>query len=210
MFFNSLKKLGKSIFTFDYFYYDNQNINFSVFEQKKNLGGIRYSGFKFALISENFRRKKSSFKFQNKNIAIFGGDNFSLNQKSLKKLIKLDKFKLIFFSNKKMKSIKNVTQFKRIQLTKKFSEFIFCITNCGVSLLEALYMKKIAIVSPQTIFEKNFSQYLIKKNYVLGDFNKKYLPITEKKIRTIKKNISNLIDGKANERIVKIVLNYEI
>jgi len=24
------------------------------------------------------------------------------------------------------------------------------------------------------------------------------------------KNISNLIDGKANERIVKIVLNYEI
>ena len=51
---------------------------------------------------------------------------------------------------------------------------------------------------------------MIKKNYVLGDFNKKYLPITEKKIRTIKKNISNLIDGKANERIVKIVLNYEI
>ena len=207
---NIFKKNKKKVYTFDYFFNDKQDINFSVFEQKKNLTGVRFSGFKFAIISKDFKKKRRKLRLSNDSVAIFGGEKFFISATKIYNFSKKTKLKFSFFSNNKRFFKSKIKFIKREELNQKISEFKYCITNCGISLLESLYLKKLIFVCPQTKYEKKFSNYLIQKSYVLGNLNQKFISLNKQKISSVRKKISNLIDGKGDERIVKIITNHDI
>jgi len=77
--------------------------------------------------------------------------------------------------------------------------------NCGVTLLEALYMKKKCFVLPQNIYEKNFSNFLIKeKNIYSNDYNKLDFFLKKNLINSKNIKVSKQLDKLGTTRIKKI------
>ncbi len=202
-----LKKQNKTVITFDYFNYDNQDANFSVFEQRKNIKGKRFAGFKYSLISEEIKNIIPNKKGDKDSIAIFGGQKFKIKNKVIKELISKTDFKLNFFNNEKKKSNLRINYFKRDCMKHHINKFKFCITNCGISLLEAIYLKKIVFVLPQTKNEKNFANFLISNKIALDCVKNNKFSLTSIKLKSMSDRVSNLIDGKADQRIIKTIKN---
>ncbi len=95
-------------------------------------------------------------------------------------------------------------QIKKIRVTY-FKKAEFCVLNCGVTLLEALYMKKKCFVLPQNIYEKNFSNFLIKeKNIYSNDYNKLDFFLKKNLINSKNIKVSKQLDKLGTTRIKKI------
>lgn len=202
---SDFKKIKRNILTIENFQNKLSPINISIYDHNKKLNNVRYSGLKFATIDKKLKRKKLK---KNKNIFIFLGASF--NKKNLLKKIlnKLDNknYKIYLSSLNSLYKFyfKNVKIITQENWKKYFNKSQYCILNGGVTLLEALYLKKKCFVVPQTKKELVFSNYLLKKKYIYS--NKinhiDYFSHKNNKMKNIE--VVNEIDKYGVNKIIKI------
>tara|TARA_B100000963_G_C22619645_1_gene669208 strand:- start:596 stop:1450 length:855 start_codon:yes stop_codon:yes gene_type:complete len=202
---SDFKKIKKNVLTIENFQNELSSINISIYDHNKKLNNIRYSGLKFATIDEKLKRKILK---KNRNIFIFLGASF--NKKILLKKI-LNKFNnknykiylssLNSFYNFNFKNVKIVSQ---ENWRNYFNRSHYCILNGGVTLLEALYLKKKCFVVPQTKKELVFSNYLLKKKYIYSNKINQidYFFHKRKKMKNVE--VANEIDKYGVNKIIKI------
>ena len=204
-FLSDFKKIKKNILTIENFQNKLSPINISIYDHNKKLNNVRYSGLKFATIDKNLKRKKLK---KNRNIFIFLGASF--NKKILLKKI-LNKF-----NNKNYKiylsslnslykfNFKNVKIISQENWKKYFNKSQYCILNGGVTLLEALYLKKKCFVVPQTKKELVFSNYLLKKKYIYSNKINQIDYFFHKKEKMKNVEVANEIDKYGVNKIINI------
>ena len=204
-FLSDFKKIKKNILTIENFQNKLSPINISIYDHNKKLNNVRYSGLKFATIDKNLKRKKLK---KNRNIFIFLGASF--NKKILLKKI-LNKF-----NNKNYKiylsslnslykfNFKNVKIISQENWKTYFNKSQYCILNGGVTLLEALYLKKKCFVVPQTKKELVFSNYLLKKKYIYSNKINQidYFFHNKEKMKNVE--VANEIDKYGVNKIINI------
>ena len=194
--------------------YDNSNydLNISVIDHNSKLAGKRVSGLNYAMIRPEI--KKINKKISTKSIFVNLG---STESKKKVKEISLSlkglstKFNFIFIT--KFYKHFNVTisdqKFKYYApkfFLKYFNSSIINITNGGLTLIEALYLRKKIIVIPQTEYEKKFSNYLKKKTNNI-DVGKR--SINDKSInRLLRKKTKIVVDGLGYSRIYKVLSKF--
>ena len=206
-FLSDFKKIKTKILTIENFQNKLSPINISIYDHNKKLNNIRYSGLEFTTIDKKLKREKLT---KNKNIFIFLGASF--NKKILLKKI-LNKFNntnykiylssLNSFNKFNFKNTKIITQ---ENWKKYFKKSQYCILNGGVTLLEALYLKKKCFVVPQTKKELFFSNYLLKKKYIYSNkINKIDFFFHKNKNKKMKNvEVANEIDKYGVNKIIKI------
>ena len=204
-FLSDFKKIKKNILTIENFQNKLSSVNISIYDHNKKLNNVRYSGLKFATIDKKLKRKKLK---KNRNIFIFLGASF--NKKILLKKI-LNKF-----NNKNYKiylsslnslykfNFKNVKIISQENWKKYFNKSQYCILNGGVTLLEALYLKKKCFVVPQTKKELVFSNYLLKKKYIYSNKINQIDYFFHKKEKMKNVEVANEIDKYGVNKIIKI------
>ena len=194
--------------------YDNSNydLNISVIDHNSKLTGKRVSGLNYAMIRPEI--KKINKKINTKSIFVNLG---STESKKKVKEISLSlkglstKFNFIFIT--KFYKHFNVTisdqKFKYYApkfFLKYFNSSIINITNGGLTLIEALYLRKKIIIIPQTKYEKKFSNYLKKKTNNI-DIGKR--SINDKSInRLLRKKTKIVVDGLGYSRIYKALSKF--
>ncbi|MDA8841776.1 hypothetical protein N9N38_03475 [Candidatus Pelagibacter bacterium] len=194
--------------------YDNSNydLNISVIDHNSKLTGKRVSGLNYAMIRPEI--KKVNKKINTKSIFVNLG---STESKKKVKEISLSlkglstKFNFIFIT--KFYKHFNVTisdqKFKYYApkfFLKYFNSSIINITNGGLTLIEALYLRKKIIIIPQTKYEKKFSNYLKKKTNNI-DIGKR--SINDKSInRLLRKKTKIVVDGLGYSRIYKVLSKF--
>jgi hypothetical protein len=194
--------------------YDNSNydLNISVIDHNSKLAGKRVSSLNYAMIRPEI--KKINKKISTKSIFVNLG---STESKKKVKEISLSlkglstKFNFIFIT--KFYKHFNVTisdqKFKYYApkfFLKYFNSSIINITNGGLTLIEALYLRKKIIVIPQTKYEKKFSNYLKKKTNNI-DVGKR--SINDKSInRLLRKKTKIVVDGLGYSRIYKVLSKF--
>ena len=111
--------------------------------------------------------------------------------------------------NFKIGSFKKNKKFRKFYVNQKnyykeFKNSSCCIVNAGVTLTEAIFMKKLCFVLPQDDYEKKFASFLLKKNYIiaigLNNFENNL-----KKRKKLYKKINKLLDNKADIRIINLI-----
>ena len=119
------------------------------------------------------------------------------------KITELKNYNFIIAPNMKMKNfftLPNVKYCSESNYYKKFNSSSICITNGGLTLIEALYAKKICFTFPQNKYEKDFINFLKKQNN-LDKINSLNFNVFLK----IKKKLNNIVDGNGINRIRKII-----
>ena len=198
--------------------YDNSNYDFniSVIDHNSKLPGKRVSGLNYAMIRPEITKKltKKITKINHKSIFVNLGSTESIKKiKELSLLLKglSIKFNFIFITKfyKHFNIIKRSQKFKYYApkfFLKYFNSSIINITNGGLTLIEALYLRKKIIIIPQTSYEKKFSNYLKKKtnNIDIG-----IKSINDKSInRLLRKKTNIIIDGLGYSRIYKVLSKF--
>ena len=205
-FFKKNDLFNKSV-TFDNFKNHVSKLNINIFEQNKNVKGIRYSGLKYIILPEKLKKFKISYNQKNFFFISLGSkDCQNLLQKVVIKLKKKNyPFKIGSFIRKKVFMTNYVSQKK---FYKEFANSSICIVNAGVTLTEGLFMNKLCIVLPQSNNERKFANYLLKKNYILGIGLSTLNKDLNQRKRIVSKRINKILANKADLRIIKLIKKY--
>lgn len=197
--------------------YDNSNydLNISVIDHNSKLPGKRVSGLNYAMIRPEITKITKIIKKINKK-SIFVNLGSTESKKKVKEVsLSLKglstKFNFVFIT--KFYKHFNVTisdqKFKYYApkfFLKYFNSSIINITNGGLTLIEALYLRKKIIIIPQTRYEKKFSDYLKKKtnNIDIG-----IRSINDKSINKLLRKKTNItVDGLGYSRIYKVLSKF--
>lgn len=201
-----LKNFKKKIITIENYNNRFGDINIKIFDHSPNIITNSYVGLKFAII------KKRKILSRIKNNQIFVSIGSKPKKKYLNiikhKIIKLKNYNFIIAPNMKKKNfftLPNVKYCNEADYYKKFNSSSICITNGGLTLIEALYAKKICFTFPQNKYENNFINFLRKQNLVFGTNLEKINSLNFSKLQKIKKKLNNIVDGNGINRIRMII-----
>lgn len=194
--------------------YDNSNydLNISVIDHNKRLSGKRIKGLNFSMIRSEI--KKKFFKKDKNLIFVNLGSKESLKKIkeisiSLRSLSANFKFVIITKFSKHFNDINTNNRFKYYSsqfFLKYFKSSMISIINGGLTLVEALYLKKKIIIIPQTRYEKKFSEYLKKR---INTINIGTKSINNNSInKLISKKNKVIIDGFGYNRIYKVLSKF--
>ena len=200
------KNYKKKIITIENYNNRFGDINIKIFDHSPNIITNSYIGLRFAII----KKKKISRIIKNNQIFV------SIGSKPKKKYLNMIKLKIsilknynfIIAPNMKMKNfftLPNVEYCSESNYYKKFNSSSICITNGGLTLIEALYAKKICFTFPQNKYENNFINFLKKQNLVFGFNLDKINSLNFNEFLKIKKKLNNIVDGNGINRIRKII-----
>lgn len=200
------KKFRKKIITIENYNNTFGDINIKIFDHSPNIKTKSYNGLKYAMI------KKDKISKINKNNQIFVsiGNNpkkkyFTIIKNKIKEL---KNYNFILMPSMKTKNYSKFTNTKFCNVNnyyEKFKNSSICITNGGLTLIEALYFKKICFAFPQNKYEANFINFLKKRKYIFGTNLDKINSLDDISIKKIKKKLKNIIDGNGLNRIKKII-----
>ena len=202
-FFKERKLFSKSL-TFDNFKSHTSKVNISIFDHNKKIIGKRYEGLKFSVFSNDLEKIK---KIKSKKDTYF----ISLGSKDTKNYLpgvtQILKNKNYNF---KIGSFKKNKKFRKFYVNQKnyykeFKNSSCCIVNAGVTLTEAIFMKKLCFVLPQDDYEKKFASFLLKKNYIIAIGLNNFENNLKKRKKVVQKKINKLLDNKADIRIINLI-----
>lgn len=191
--------------------YNNSNydLNISVKDHNKNIIGKRMEGLNFAMVRPELKR--NTYKLKKNLIFVNLGSTETINKiknilLNLKKISKNFKFVVITKFSKYFNNSKYHEKFKFYSskyFLRYFKSSNINIINGGLTLVEALYLKKKIIVIPQTKYEKKFSNYLKEKTNSINVGIKSINNTSIKKLINEKNRI--IIDGYGYERIYRVL-----
>ncbi len=164
-FFKRNKLFDKSI-TFDNFNNICSIINISIFDHNPRIGGNRLKGNKFVYINPKkfLQFKKKNDKKKQIFISIGSEDKKNLLPRIINKL---KKEKINYDFKIHLPTIKKkINKTNQVKYLKDFIESEYCIVNGGMTMIEAIFLKKRCIIIPQTKYEKKFAEYLKKEKII--------------------------------------------
>jgi len=169
-FYRYASKKKNSILTIENFQNNLSKYNLSIYDHNSSIKNVRYKGLHFAPIDKRLNVKRIVKK---DTIFIFLGSVYKkkIQLKKIVNSIDYTKYKVIISPLNKISKFKN----QKIKFSSKrnwikyFKNSEYCILSGGVTLLEALFMKKKCFVIPQNNLENTFSRYLLKKKYIISN-----------------------------------------
>ena len=204
---NIFNNLSDKILTIENFNNQFGNYNLSIFDHSKKKYKNRFCGLKFSIVEtvDKFPKKEKN--------KIFISIGHNPKRKNIIEIIKFIKenanlnFSIAMNLKNKIKTkLQNIKFCNKENYQREFMSSYIAITNAGLTLIEALYFRIPCIVLPQTLYEKKFSQYLLKKKLILAFIKKKIEFPNKLKIKIVKKKIYKIIDGKGLYRIKKLIV----
>jgi len=224
-----LREQTKKIIAFDFFNYENNQIDILVNLYNHNRHDVNkftgkiYEGPKYALLKDNILYERKSWEFKKNNdkseiLISFGGEDPNCNTRNILET-------LSFYNNYNVKIIlgylnkdKNYirkkwgNRFSIIEPTYKIGELIsksdLVICGGGTTLLESIYLGNPVIAIPQNDLEKKFIDFI--KSHItlfdLDDFINNRINLRNVYFRkSIHQAYCDFVDGKGKERIKKIL-----
>jgi len=205
-FLDKYKKYGSRICSLDHNQRYLVDVNISLYKKslfaKNNLVDLKY-----CIIRKEFHSKKIT---SDKNLMFISIGSSDLN--NISKYIKnkfLKFFNKIYLSSKvkKNNNLKN-SKINQKKFINNMKNCALAVSNGGTTLLELLYFKKIVIVYPQNLHEKNFFSFLKKKRFKIFINIKNINTSIVKKLLSLKQK-QTIIDEYGTLRIFKALYKYD-
>lgn len=200
------KKFKEQIITIENYNNTFGYINIKIFDHSPDIKTKSYNGLKYAMIK---KVKIPRIDINNQIFVSIGNNPKKKYLSIIQKKIKISKnYNFVLMPSMKKKDYFKYTNIKFCNANnyyEKFKNSSICITNGGLTLIEALYFKKICFAFPQNKYEANFINFLKKRKFVFGTNLDKINSLDIINMRKIKKRLKNIIDGNGLNRIKKII-----
>lgn len=209
----SSKKKCLSI-ALDYFGNGIPDINIVIYPHKKVRAKLaNYFGVKYIIIRPDILKYKLQpfTKVIKKILIIIGGSDINYDGYKAAKLLSDQNLEIQLVAGpfvdypieKDIYELKNMPE----NLPALFYENDLIVTNGGGALFEAIYLGKLIIALPQTIFEKKIVKFFKSQNYLLGQGFTAIENLSTLNLQSINRE-PKIIDGLGSDRIVQILKDY--